>query len=140
MLPNLTLKILLDILKDKSVDSDIRSSAADALGNMGDAAKPYVKDIVDILKDKSVDSEFGIRDSTVPISAASALGNLGDAAKPYVKDILDIIKDKSVDSNIRSSAAQALGNIQQLKLEEVVIVLDNVYYAGQSDYLKIGVS
>ena len=33
------------ILKDKSVDSYIRSSAADALGNMGDAAKPYVKDI-----------------------------------------------------------------------------------------------
>ena len=33
------------LLKDKSVDSDVRGSAAGALGNMGDAAKPYVKDI-----------------------------------------------------------------------------------------------
>ncbi|MDZ8089695.1 MAG: PBS lyase, partial [Nostoc sp. DedQUE12b] len=58
------------ILKDKTVDADIRSSAASALGNLGEAAKPYVKDILDFLKDKSVDSN-------VRSGAASALGNLG---------------------------------------------------------------
>ena len=58
---------------------------------MGDAAKPYVKDILDIIKDKSVDLE-------IRSNEAEALGNMGDAAKPYVKDILDIIKDKSVYS------------------------------------------
>ena len=63
------------LLKDKSVDSDVRASAVEALGNMGDAAKPYVKDILDFIKDKSIDS--GVRGS-----AAYALGNMGDAAKP----------------------------------------------------------
>ena len=63
------------LLKNESVNWYIRSNAIDALGYLGDAAKPYVKDIVDILKDKSVDSN-------VRSSAASALGNLGDAAKP----------------------------------------------------------
>ncbi|MEH2210949.1 HEAT repeat domain-containing protein, partial [Nostoc sp.] len=80
------------ILKDKTVDSSVRYYAASALGNLGEAAKPYVKDILDFLKDKSVDS-------SVRSGAASALGNLGEAAKPYVKDIADILKDKSVDSS-----------------------------------------
>ncbi|MEA5598603.1 HEAT repeat domain-containing protein, partial [Rivularia sp. UHCC 0363] len=92
------------LFKDKSVESHIRDSAARALVNMGDAAKPYVKDIADILKDKSVKSY-------VRSIAASALENMGDAGKPYVKDIADILKDKSVDSDVRSSAASALGNM-----------------------------
>ncbi|MGB3652725.1 MAG: HEAT repeat domain-containing protein [Rivularia sp. (in: cyanobacteria)] len=119
------IKDIANILKDKSVDSDVRSIAASALGNLGDTAKPYVKDILNLIKDKSVEPY-------VRSSAAYALENLGDAAKPYFKDILNLIKDKSVDSSIRSSAAQALGNIQQLNLEEIVIILDNVYYAGES--------
>ena len=42
------------IFKDKTVDPSVRSDAASALGNLGEAAKPYVKDIADILKDKTV--------------------------------------------------------------------------------------
>ncbi|MEH1905579.1 MAG: HEAT repeat domain-containing protein, partial [Nostoc sp.] len=90
------------ILKDKTVDKDVRSGAASALGNLGEAAKPYIKDILNFLKDKTVDKD-------VRYSAASALGNLGEAAKPYVKDILDILKDKTVDKDVRYSAASALG-------------------------------
>jgi HEAT repeat protein len=122
-------KDILDILKDKSVDLFVRANAAQALGNLGDAAKPYVKDIADILKDKSVDSY-------VRASAAEALGNLGDAAKPYVKDILDFIKDKSVDLNVHYRAAVALGKIEQLKLNNVLLTLDSVYYAGQSEFAQ----
>ncbi len=92
------------ILKDKTIDSGVRSSAASALGNLGEAAKPYVKDIADILKDKTVDS-------IIRRGAASALGNLGEAAKPYVKDILDFLKDKTVDKYVRRGAASALGNL-----------------------------
>ncbi|MGB7375888.1 MAG: HEAT repeat domain-containing protein [Rivularia sp. (in: cyanobacteria)] len=119
------IKEIFNLIKDKSVDSDVRSIAVSALGNLGDTAKPYVKDILNLIKDKSVDSN-------VRSSAVSALENLGDAAKPYFKDILNLIKDKSVEPYARSSAAQALGNIQQLNLEEIVIILDNVYYAGES--------
>ncbi|MCW5317295.1 PBS lyase [Nostoc sp. KVJ3] len=122
-------KDILDFLKDKSVDSNLRSRAAVALGNLGEAAKPYVKDILDILKDKSVDIN-------VRYGAAEALGNLGEAAKPYVKDILDFLKDKSVDSNLRSRAAVALGKIEQLNLNNIVVILDSVYYAGQSEFAQ----
>ena len=81
-------KILPIFLKINPLTQKFVASAAEALGNFGDAAKPYVKDIADILKDKSVDSE-------IRSSAACALGNMGDAGKPYVKDILDFLKDKS---------------------------------------------
>ncbi|MEL6165241.1 MAG: hypothetical protein AAFR37_16320 [Cyanobacteria bacterium J06628_3] len=129
-----------EILRNKSVDSHIRSSAASALGNLGDTAEPYVKDILDLIKDEALESyirdsaALALRnlgdaaklyvkdifyltqdttlDSYIRSSAVSALGNMGDAAKFYVKDIADILKDKSVDFNIRSSAAQALGNLR----------------------------
>ncbi|MEL7244321.1 MAG: PBS lyase, partial [Cyanobacteria bacterium J06573_2] len=67
-------------------------------------------------------------------STPYALGNFGDLAKPYFQDILNIIKDKSTDLHLRHSSAEALKNLQQLKLAEVVIVLDNLYYAGQSEF------
>ncbi|BAY32367.1 HEAT repeat-containing PBS lyase [Nostoc carneum NIES-2107] len=120
-------KDILNFLKDQSVGNFVLSSAAVALGNLGEDAKPYVKDIADILKDQSVDS-------IVRASAAAALGNLGEAAKPYVKDILDILKDQSVDINVRLSAAVALGKIEQLNLNKVVVILDSIYYAGQSEF------
>ncbi|MEH1920194.1 HEAT repeat domain-containing protein [Nostoc sp.] len=122
-------KDILDTLKDKTVESNVRYYAAEALGNLGKVAKPYVKDIANILKDKSVDVN-------VRSSAAEALGNLGEAAKPYVKDIADILKDKSVDDSVRSRAAVALGKIEQLNLNNVVVILDSVYYAGQSEFAQ----
>ncbi|MBG1265350.1 hypothetical protein [Nostoc sp. WHI] len=51
------------------------------------------------------------------------MGNLEEAANPYVKDILDFLKDKTVDSSassvICSVAAEALGKIEQLDLNNV---------------------
>jgi HEAT repeat protein len=119
------------ILKDEKVDSDVRGGAAVALGNLGDAAKPYVKDIAALLKDQKVDSD-------VRGGAAVALGNLGDAAKPYVKDILAFVKDEKVDSyvhgsDVRGDAAQALGKIEQLSLNQVLLVLNNFYYYYQRE-------
>jgi HEAT repeat protein len=118
---------ILNFLKDEKVDANLRRGAASALGNLGEAGAKYAPDIAKILKDEKVDANLRG-------SAASALGNLGEAAKPYVKDILDLIKDKTVDSSVRSSAASALGNIEQLNLDNIVVILDNVYYAGQSEF------
>ncbi|MGJ5634609.1 NACHT domain-containing protein, partial [Nostoc sp. CALU 1950] len=64
-------------------------------------------------------------------SAVEALGNLGEAATPYVKNILNIFKDKSVDNDVRSIAAEVLEKIEQLNLNDVVVILDSVYYADQ---------
>ncbi|MBN3941053.1 HEAT repeat domain-containing protein, partial [Nostoc sp. NMS9] len=63
--------------------------------------------------------------------AASALGNLGDAAAKYVPDIANILKDEKVNAYVRYGAASALGKIKQLKLEEVVIVLNYIYEPNQ---------
>ena len=123
---------IVNILKDKSVNSSIRGFTAQALGNMGDAAEPYFKDILNIIKDKSLDP-------FASLGAIQALENVGDAAKPYFKDILDIIKDKSLDLYVRINAAEILENLEQLELETVVIILDNVYYAGQSYQNFIGI-
>ncbi|MEH2167009.1 MAG: HEAT repeat domain-containing protein [Nostoc sp.] len=155
-------KDILDFLKDKTVDPYIRSDAASALGNLGETAKPYVKDIAQILKDKTADKyvRYGaasalenlreaakpyvkdildfLKDKTVDSNvrsiAVSALGNLGETAKSYIKDILDFLKDKTVDKDVRYSAASALGKIEQLNLNNVVVILDSIYYAGQSEF------
>jgi HEAT repeat protein len=105
----------------------VRISAAEALGNLGQAAQPYIKDIADILKDEKVDAY-------VCISAAEALGNLGQAAQPYIKDIFNFLKDEKVDAYVRGGAAVALGNMRQLKLAEVVVVLNYVYEPNQQNF------
>ncbi len=127
------------VFKDKKVDSSVRSSAAKALGNLRDAAKPYVEDILAIVKDEKVDlgvrydalkAVGNLRDAAKPYvkdiaallkdekiesylrgGAALALGKLGDAAKPYIEDIASLLKDEKIDSNVRGSAALALGNL-----------------------------
>ena len=112
------------ILKDEKVSATVRYGAAVALGNLGSAAANYVPDIAKILKDEKVSA-------TVRYGAAVALGNLGSAAANYVPDIAKILKDEKVSAEVRSGAAVALGKIKQLKLEEVVIVLNYIYEPNQ---------
>jgi HEAT repeat protein len=95
-----------DILKDEKVNAYVRGSAAEALGNLGQAAQPYIQDILDFLKDEKVNPD-------VRRDAAEALGNLGQAGQPYIKDILDFLKNEKVAAYVRYSAAQALGNLGQ---------------------------
>ncbi|MEH2186699.1 MAG: HEAT repeat domain-containing protein [Nostoc sp.] len=116
-----------DILKDKTFSSSLRSGAAQTLGKLGEVAKPYIKDILDFLKQKTVDT----RDRS---DAVFALVNLGEVAKPYVKDIADILKDKTFENYFRSDVANALGKIEQLNLNNIVVILDSIYYAGQSEF------
>ena len=118
-------KDLADILKNDEVDVYVRGSAAEALGNLGEVATPYLKDFLDFLK-----NEHG---SQVRGGVAVALGNLGEAAKPYVKDILYFLKNEKVYAELRRRAAEALGNIRQLELNEVVVVLDRVYEPNQQN-------
>ncbi|MDZ8187944.1 MAG: HEAT repeat domain-containing protein [Nostoc sp. ChiSLP02] len=122
-------KDITGFLKDKTIDESVRRDTVELLGYLGDAGKAYVKDIAEILKDKTLESDTRYR-------AAEALANLGDVAKPYVKDILDIFKDKTVDKETRSRAAQALGKMEQLNLNNIVVILDSVYYAGQSEFAQ----
>jgi HEAT repeat protein len=67
----------------KSDNPAVRSSAAEALGELGSAAAPYANDIAQLLKSD---------DLTVRSSAADALGKLGPTAAPYGKDITELLK------------------------------------------------
>ena len=117
---------LFEILKDETVDSDVRSNAVWALGNLGDAAKPYIPDLVEILKDEQFDS--GVRSNS-----ARALGNLGNAAKPYIPDLVEVFKDRQINSYMRNYAAEALGKIGKLELENLIFVLQNIYFEYYSN-------
>ncbi|MHC0062020.1 HEAT repeat domain-containing protein [Nostoc sp. UIC 10890] len=127
-------KEIADILKDKSVNLLSRSSAASTLSDLGEAAQPYVKDILDFILDEVKDITEAYYENDEKSIAAYALGNLGKIAQPYAKDIIKILSDKSVDTSLRSAIARALGKIEQLDFDSVVVILDNVYYAGESEF------
>ncbi|RUR84372.1 hypothetical protein DSM107007_28880 [Nostoc sp. PCC 7120 = FACHB-418] len=85
---------LLELLKHS--ESNVRSSAADALGNIGTEAG--IPGLLEFLKDPEFNVWF---------SATNALGNIGtEAAIPGLLELL-----KHSESNVRSSAAEALGKI-----------------------------
>ncbi|MEH1817083.1 MAG: HEAT repeat domain-containing protein [Nostoc sp.] len=119
---------ILKFLKDEKVASDVRRSAAEALSNFGQAAAQYIPEILKFLKDEKVASY-------VRRSAAEALSNFGQAAAQYIPEILKFLKNEKVDSYVRGGAAVALANIRKLELKEVVVILNNIYEPGNSEYL-----
>ncbi|MBD1888832.1 HEAT repeat domain-containing protein [Coleofasciculus sp. FACHB-SPT9] len=94
-------------------DSDVRWSAADALGKIGsDAAIP---ELLKALNDENSDVRW---------SAANALGNIGSDAA--IKELLKALNDE--DSDVRWSAAYALGKIDSdAAIKELVIAFKHEY-------------
>ncbi|MEH1940855.1 MAG: HEAT repeat domain-containing protein [Nostoc sp.] len=72
-----------NILKDEKVPANVRSGAASALGNLGDAAAKYVPDILNFLKDEKVPAY-------VRSGAASALANI---RKLELKEVVVILNN-----------------------------------------------
>lgn len=62
------------------------------------------------------------------------LKTVGQKPEDFAKKAVDILKDKTVDADARTYAALALANIEQLNLNNVVVILDSVYYDSQSDF------
>ena len=75
----------------------MRSSAAEALGNMGDVAKDFAPHVAKLLEDP---------DPLVCSEAAKALGEMGGAAKEFAPQVAKLLEDP--DRNARISAAEAL--------------------------------
>ncbi len=85
-----------------NTDAKIRSSAASALGYIGESAKSAVPQLIETLK---LDQEPEVRGG-----AAYALGYIGESAKSAVPQLIESLKqDKSAGA--RGGAAIALGNI-----------------------------
>ncbi len=81
----------------------LRAKAAEALGQIGEDAKPAVPALVAALKDAGVRTE-----------AATALGNIGPAAKEAVTPLQDAAADKANrrDKAFRQAALDAVKKIQ----------------------------
>jgi HEAT repeat protein len=98
--------LCLSFLKD--TDYWMRSSAAEALGNLGDARA------LDPLLPLLNDTNHKVRNS-----AAGALGKLGDARA--VDPLLPLLKD--TDIWVRRSAAEALGNLGDARALDPLLLL-----------------
>jgi HEAT repeat protein len=79
-----------------------RVHAAEALGEIGIAAKSAAIPIVKLLSDGDSDVRYG---------AAEALGKLGNASEPVLKELLTWLAKEKDDLEVRRCAAEALGEL-----------------------------
>jgi hypothetical protein len=134
--PDLLAKQAADLLNDEKISADVRGSAAGALGNLGDAATPYVKDLVNLLKDEKISASVRGR-------AAGALGNLGDAAKPYRREWAKLLAanflQSSRDSGLNSTVQTVSDGILKLgglNLPNALPIANAIY--GNTPHLHYG--
>jgi len=85
----------------KSGNLQTRSSAANAVGKLGNRAKAYLGDIAALLENENSDIRF---------AAVKALGNLGELSKDFLPQMAALLGDKQVSS----AAVEALGNLSEL--------------------------
>ncbi|MEG4503476.1 HEAT repeat domain-containing protein [Microcoleus sp. F6_B4] len=95
---NHDISALISDLQDPN--DDVRSSAAEALGNLG----PEVKDAVPALTAALQDQSWRVR-----YNAAEALGKIGQEAKTAIPALVALLKDS--DEKVHRITAEALGEI-----------------------------
>lgn len=94
------LPLLLDILGDQSLDTEIRWNAARTIGKIGPAAVSAVPALVACLKDEA---------ATVREHSAEALGDLGPPAGDGVPGLVAVLDDPA--PRVRRDAVRSLGQI-----------------------------
>jgi len=94
-------KLLIEVLANKSDDVDVRRSTANVLGEIksNDAVKP----LTEVLANKSDDVD-------VRRSAADALGKI--KSNETVEHLIKVLENESDDVDVRRNAANALGKIK----------------------------
>ncbi|MCE9534379.1 MAG: HEAT repeat domain-containing protein [Planctomycetes bacterium] len=95
------LPIVIDALKDKNSDSNIKRETVILIGSLGPAGKAAVPALSTVLKE---DQWKGVRER-----AAWALSQMGPAAEGAVPALIAALRDE--ESSVRGSAADALGDI-----------------------------
>ncbi|MBF5059079.1 HEAT repeat domain-containing protein [Candidatus Neptunochlamydia vexilliferae] len=106
------LKALVEMVKDSTLDSSARGSAASVLGEIGKGEKEgsseALKALVEMVKDSTLDSSARGR-------AASVLGEIVKGGKEVsseaLKALVEMVKDRTLNSYARGRAAEALGEI-----------------------------
>ncbi|MEW6086780.1 MAG: HEAT repeat domain-containing protein [bacterium] len=109
---------LLNTLKNKKENSDVRYWSTEALGNLGRADNKIIEALLDALKDK--DEDLDVRGSS-----AEALGRLGRVDDRVIELLLDTLKDGAEHLDVRDSSAEALGRLGWAD-DRVIKILLNV--------------
>jgi HEAT repeat protein len=121
-----TLKLALEGLADPlrgDKSTEVRQTAAEALGRLGKDARPATEPLTAALKDKS---------DTVRAAAAEALGRIGPDAKDAAPALVEALRDKKADRSVRLFAAFALGRIDPTPPNLAVAALGEVLRDAES--------
>ncbi|GKT45265.1 HEAT repeat-containing taxis protein [Colletotrichum spaethianum] len=143
---------LVELFKDES--SDVRCSAAEALGNQSTLSDTTMAALMELFKDESSDvrcsaaealgNQSTLSDTTIATlielfkdenwskqrSAASALGKQSTLSDTTVAALIELFKHK--DQSIRSSAAKALGNQSTLSDTTIAALIELFKHKDQS--------
>ena len=95
--------------------SNLRSSAAQTLGNLGQTSEEIIQALLTRLNDEEPDVRY---------SVARALGNLGQTSGNIIQTLLPYFNDE--DSHVRSSAAHVFGNLGQTSEDIVRVLLEHL--------------
>ncbi len=128
-IPDSQISQIVTLLKDNN--SKNRSSAANALGELGHRAKAYLGDIAALLENENSDIRSAavkalgnleplskdylpqmaalLGDKKVSSAAVEALSHFGDLSKDYLPKMAALLENNN--ENIRSAAVKALGNL-----------------------------
>lgn len=107
--------VMMDVMGDRSVSSELRAQASQALGTFGD--KSAVPALVAALQD-------GSEASDVRQSAARSLGQLGQSAVPAISALADLVRQKTADNSLRKEAIGALANLREQAVAAVPALLE----------------
>ncbi len=98
-------------------NKDVRSAAADALGDQKMLQEPALSDLIYVLRDKDDDED-------VRAAAARALGEQKMLQEPALSDLIYVLQDEDENEDVRSAAARALGGQATLSEAAVQALID----------------
>ena len=95
---------LIAVLKNKEANTTVRTSAAHALGSIGEGSQEALNTLIVVLEDKD-------NYSLTRKSAAFALARIGEGSQEALNTLIVILEDKDADHMLRKDAAFVLGYI-----------------------------
>ncbi|NEQ81629.1 MAG: tetratricopeptide repeat protein, partial [Moorea sp. SIO2I5] len=101
-------QVITRLLEQLQDNSDVRTSAADALGKLGNSSLTVVNPLIALLQNDN----YGVR-----TSAADALSKLGNSSLTVVNPLIALLQDDNY--GVRSTAADALGKLGNSSLTVV---------------------
>jgi len=119
-------QFLTTVLNNSKEDFYLRFNAAEALSNVIKTNPAAVQAFITVLNNSK-------EDSTLRIRAAEALGNVTKTNPAAVQFLTTVLNNSKEDSTLRFSAAVSLFNLKQLRLGELLVLIDRTFDVASDD-------